>query len=178
MSRAVVTPTGETWRVGRCWLPKQRVRWRGFTTRVRRTSSDPQPRSGGGNWLDALDVFDGENPLAALAFVIGTIVFAALVWFFLVPLLLVLLDITLLVVLTAGRRRPPGPPSPLGDRSGRPERAAHLACGRLAAQPSGRRRRHPTPRPRRHSPDRFARLPAPLTMFDRDGRHPTGGRIS
>ncbi len=101
MSRAVVTPTGETWRVGRCWLHKQRVRWRGFTTRVRRTSSDPQPRSGGGNWLDALDVFDGDNPLAALAFVIGTIVFAALVWFFLVPLLLVLLDITLLVVLTA-----------------------------------------------------------------------------
>jgi hypothetical protein len=46
-------------------------------------------------------VFDGDNPLAALAFVIGTIVFAALVWFFLVPLLLVLLDLTLLVVLTA-----------------------------------------------------------------------------
>jgi hypothetical protein len=100
MSRAVVTPTGEAWRVGRCWLPKQRVHWRG-PGRVRRTSSDPRPRSGGGSWLNALDVFDGDNPLAALGFVIGTIVFAALVWFFLVPLLLVLLDVTVLVVLTA-----------------------------------------------------------------------------
>src|SRR5262245_41866534 len=103
MSRSVTTPTGETWRVGRRWLPKRSVRWQGRRLpRRRRTSDDRRRRNSALDWLDGFDFVDADNPLAGLLFVVGVVAAVAVLWFFVVPLLLVLFDAAVLVVLAAG----------------------------------------------------------------------------
>jgi hypothetical protein len=100
----VTTPSGEIWTVRRCWIAKRRVLWRGRnplrrrqpTSRQRRPRDEPERV----HWLDTLDLFDADNPVAALLAVAAVILIALLGWFFLVPLLLAILDLRILILLT------------------------------------------------------------------------------
>jgi hypothetical protein len=93
-------PSGEVWTVRRRWIANRSVRWRG---------QDPT-RDGKGdwrNWLDVIGQFDflpDDNPLAVIGLVIGAVlavlVLLSLAWFVLVPLLLLLFDVTILILLT------------------------------------------------------------------------------
>jgi hypothetical protein len=95
----VTTPSGEVWTIRRRWIANRSVRWRG---------QDPTRDDNGGwrNWLDVFSHFDfpDDNPLAVIGLVIGAVLAAlvllSLVWFVVVPLLLLLFDVAILIVLT------------------------------------------------------------------------------
>jgi hypothetical protein len=104
--QTVTTPNGEAWTVRRCWMAKRQLRWRGRNPLGRRPPKGRQSRSRDKgdrtDWLHTVDVIDADNPLAALLAVAVVIVIAVLGWFFLVPLLLAILDLTILILLTLG----------------------------------------------------------------------------
>ena len=106
--QSVTTPSGEIWTVRRCWLAKRSVRWQGRNPLRRRSAGDRRRDSGSNgdrsDWRDGLEVFDladADNPFAALAVVAVVVVVALLGWLLLVPLVLAIIDLTLLVLLTA-----------------------------------------------------------------------------
>lgn len=97
MSRSVTTPAGECWRVGRRWLPRRAVRWKApKAPRRRRGGRDAHRRGSALDWFDGFQIFDADNPLGGLLFLLGVVVFVAVLWFFVVPLLLVLIDVAVL----------------------------------------------------------------------------------
>ncbi len=106
--RTVTSPSGEVWTVRRRWTADRRVRWSGGTPFRRSRQTHPSAersrheRGSRGDWLDGLQLFDTshDNPLVAIAVIAVLVLVVGLAWFLVVPLLLAILDLTILVLLT------------------------------------------------------------------------------
>jgi hypothetical protein len=95
--QSVADPDGRTWVVGIRWLPRKPV-WLGWGPRGKKR----EEREWG--WLDALNPLDalsfGDGPSVLLAIVaIAAVVF--MLWFFVLPVAILALDLLFLVLLAA-----------------------------------------------------------------------------
>jgi hypothetical protein len=103
LGRTVVTdPHGRSWDVGIRWLPR-RPRWLGWGTRSRRERW-ARERGDGSSWLDdlALPLEFADDSLAGLVAVVALALLVFVIWFAVIPIAVLVLDVLFVVVLAVG----------------------------------------------------------------------------
>jgi hypothetical protein len=94
--RKVVTdPQGRRWTVGIRWLPRP-PRWLGWRRKRRRAE-----RAEGPSWSDLLDVPDiaAADDIRVMLVIVALVLLAFSVWFFVLPVAILLLDLLFVLVL-------------------------------------------------------------------------------
>jgi hypothetical protein len=98
LGRHVVTdPTGREWTVGLRWLPR-RPKWIGWGRAPRRSRRDGD-RTG---WFHGLEVLDAADSPGAFVAILGVVALVLVIWFAVIPIAVLLLDIVFVALLVVG----------------------------------------------------------------------------